>query len=134
MTNFFFEFEKWHAIRASLVDMGGVLVWVGWVACLRGTRSWVAHFFSYSFQKLAGKGYCSKLEKEFRFQVIYTFHGHFLFKSLPGIFEFKVMLIKQIQNFILRTLWKCSILMIQLFGNESTVWQLTIIHYTTSLQ
>ena len=33
---------------------------------------WVAHYFSNSFQKLAGNEYCSKLEKEFRFQVIYT--------------------------------------------------------------
>ena len=36
------------------------------------TVSWVAHYFSNSFLKLAGNEYCSKLEKEFRFQVIYT--------------------------------------------------------------
>ena len=32
----------------------------------------VVHFFSKSFLKLTGSEYCSKLEKEFRFQVIYT--------------------------------------------------------------
>ena len=36
------------------------------------TVSWVAHYFSNSFLKLAGNEYCSKLEKEFRFQVLYT--------------------------------------------------------------
>ena len=36
------------------------------------TVSWVAHYFSNSFQKLAGNEYSSKQEKEFRFQVIYT--------------------------------------------------------------
>ena len=34
------------------------------------TVSWVAHNFSKSFLKLAGNDYCSKLEKEFRLQVI----------------------------------------------------------------
>ena len=32
----------------------------------------VAYYFLNSFLKLAGNEYCSKLEKEFRFQVIYT--------------------------------------------------------------
>ena len=32
----------------------------------------LAHYFPNSFLKLAGNEYCSKLEKEFRFQVIYT--------------------------------------------------------------
>ena len=36
------------------------------------TVSWVAHYFSNSFQKLAGNEYSSKLEKEFRFHVIHT--------------------------------------------------------------
>ena len=36
------------------------------------TVLWVAHYFSNSFEKLAGNKYCSKLEKEFRFHVIYT--------------------------------------------------------------
>ena len=36
------------------------------------TVSWVAHYFLNLFLKLAGIEYCSKLEKEFRFQVIYT--------------------------------------------------------------
>ena len=42
----FFEFEKWRAIRASVGgvhvwwhasvgDVGGMLAWVTWVACLR---------------------------------------------------------------------------------------------------
>ena len=34
------------------------------------TVSWVGHYFSNSFQKLAGDEYFSKLEKEFRLQVI----------------------------------------------------------------
>ena len=34
------------------------------------TVSWVARNFSKSFLKLAGNEYSSKLEKEFRFQVI----------------------------------------------------------------
>ena len=33
---------------------------------------WVAHYFSNFYQKLAGNEYCSKLEKKFRFQAIYT--------------------------------------------------------------
>ena len=32
----------------------------------------MVHYFSNSFQKLSGNKYYSKLEKEFRFQVIYT--------------------------------------------------------------
>ena len=36
------------------------------------TFSWVSENLSNSFQKLAGNEYCFKLEKEFRFQVIYT--------------------------------------------------------------
>ena len=36
------------------------------------TVSWVAHYFSNSFQKLAGNEYSSKPKKEFRFQVIYN--------------------------------------------------------------
>ena len=36
------------------------------------TVSWVAHYFSNSFQKLTGDEYFSKLEKEFRLQVIYA--------------------------------------------------------------
>ena len=69
----------------------GVPTWVRWLMCWRGWStkvnsvgdigrnngseldvSWVAHYFSNSFQKLARNEYCSKLEKEFRFQVIYT--------------------------------------------------------------
>ena len=36
------------------------------------TASWVAHYFSNPFLKLKGNEYCSKLEKEFMFQVTYT--------------------------------------------------------------
>ena len=36
------------------------------------TVSWVAHYFSNSFQKLAGNEHSSKLKKEFSFQVIYN--------------------------------------------------------------
>ena len=49
----------------SVGDIGGNIV-------VSQTVSWVAHYFSSLFQKLAGNEYCSKLEKEFRFQVIYT--------------------------------------------------------------
>ena len=58
--------------------MGRVLKWValvileeipGW--CVRQYRGWRI-FFSSSFLKLAGNEYCSKLKKEFRFQVICT--------------------------------------------------------------
>ena len=34
--------------------------------------SWVAYCFSNLFQKRVGNEYFSKLEKQFRFQVIYT--------------------------------------------------------------
>ena len=37
-----YEFEKWHAIRASVGGVGGVLAWVAWVACLCGWRGWRA--------------------------------------------------------------------------------------------
>ena len=33
---FFYEFEKWRAIRASVGGVGGALTWVTWVECLRG--------------------------------------------------------------------------------------------------
>ena len=36
------------------------------------TASWVAHYFSNPFLKLKGNEYCSKLKKEFMFQVIYS--------------------------------------------------------------
>ena len=59
---------------------------------------WVAHYFSNSFLKLAENGYCSKLEKEFRFQVIYT---PYISQSFPWRIELKVILrlySEQIQN------------------------------------
>ena len=43
------------------------------------TVSLVAHYFSNSFQKLAGNEYCSKLEKEFKFQVTYTSITYLIF-------------------------------------------------------
>ena len=71
--------------------MVGVPAWVRWLMCQRGWRTKVnsvgdiegnvgseldsvvvAHYFSNSFQKLARNEYCSKLEKELRFQVRYT--------------------------------------------------------------
>ena len=33
------EFEKWHAIPASMGGVGGVLAWVAWMACLHGWRA-----------------------------------------------------------------------------------------------
>ena len=67
----------------------GVAARVRWLMCKRGLRAkvnsigileeilvvsqtvtWVAHYFSNSLQKLTGNEYCSKLKKEFRFQVI----------------------------------------------------------------
>ena len=51
--------------RIELVILEEILV-------VSETVSWVAHYFSNSFQKLSGNEYCSKLEKEFTFQVIYT--------------------------------------------------------------
>ena len=51
---------------SSVGDIGGNTR----VVCY--TVSWVARYFSNSFLKLAGNEYCQKLEKEFRFQVIYT--------------------------------------------------------------
>ena len=33
------EFEKWHAIRASVAGVGDVLAWVAWVVCLSGWRA-----------------------------------------------------------------------------------------------
>ena len=65
------------------------------------TVSLVAHYFSNSFQKLAGNEYCSKLEKEFKFQVTYTSITYLIFQGCPYIFEFKVILklfSKQVQN------------------------------------
>ena len=44
-----------------------------------------------SFLKLAGNEYYSKLEKEFRFQVIYTPNIYYSLE-FPWIFEFKVIL------------------------------------------
>ena len=57
---------------SSVDDIGG------YTRIVCNTVSWVAHYFSNSFLKLAGNEYCSKLEKEFRFQIIYT----------PNIFYF----------------------------------------------
>ena len=56
----------WRTKVSSIGDTGGNTRMV----CQ--TVSLVAHYFSNSFLKLAGNEYCSKLEKEFRFQVIYT--------------------------------------------------------------
>ena len=30
------QFQKWRAARTSMDGVGSVLVWVAWVACLRG--------------------------------------------------------------------------------------------------
>ena len=69
----------------SVGDIGGNIV-------VSQTVSWVAHYFSSSFQKLVGNEYCSKLEK--KIQV--TGHIHFehilFFRVSPWIFEFKSIL------------------------------------------
>ena len=48
----------------SVVDIGGN------TRVVSQKVSWVAHYFSNSFQNFAGNEYCSNLEKEFRLQVI----------------------------------------------------------------
>ena len=84
-------FRGWPGWRASVggvlrwVTWFGVLAWVTWqpgwrdwcasvdkVVGMLACVAWVAHYFSNSFQKLTGNEYCSKLEKEFRFHIIYT--------------------------------------------------------------
>ena len=52
------------------------------------TISWVAHYFSNSFQKLTGNKYCSKLEKESVFRS-YTLRTYLVF---PWKFESTVIL------------------------------------------
>ena len=49
----------------------------------------VAYYFLNSFLKLAGNEYCSKLEKEFRFQVIYT-SNILLYRASPGYLDLKL--------------------------------------------
>ena len=55
-------------------------------------------YFSNSFQKLTGNEYCSKVVKEFRFQVIYT-SNMLLYRVSPGYLNLKLkQLSAQIQN------------------------------------
>ena len=54
------------------------------------TVSWVAHYFSSSFQKLVGNEYCSKLEKKFRLQVIFTSNISYFLEFPPGYLNLKV--------------------------------------------
>ena len=51
---------------------------------VRQTVSWVAHYFSTFSLKLAENEYFSKLEKEFRFQVI-TLQPYLILQSIPYI-------------------------------------------------
>ena len=94
--------------RANVSYVVHVLAWVTWVVYQRGWRgwrikvssvgdiggntrvvsqtiSWVAHYFLSSFQKPAGNEYCSKLEKKFRFQVIYTSNISYFLEFPLGI-------------------------------------------------
>ena len=81
----------WREWRASV---GCVLACVGWVACQRGyvvgVLAWVTCSFG-DVEKLVGNEYCSKLEKEFRVQVI-TLRTYLIYQGLPWKFEFKVIL------------------------------------------
>ena len=118
------------------------------------TVSLVAHYSSNSFRKLARKEYCSKPERGFRFQVIYTLNIPF-FNSFPWIFELKAILklfTEQIQNSgifrtrdILRTqsilrnqiyhiLWKSSILRFLIHSNSRYIQNLRCIQDTVNLQ
>ena len=118
------------------------------------TVSLVAHYSSNSFRKLARKEYCSKLERGFRFQVIYTLNISF-FKSFPWIFELKAILklfAEQIQNSgifrtrdMLRTqsilrnqiyhiLWKSSILRFLIHSKSRYIQNLRCIQNTVNLQ
>ena len=67
----------------SVGDIGGNIVVIQ-------TVSWVAHYFSSSFQKLAGNEYCSKLEKKFRLQVIFTSNISYFLEFPPGYLNLKV--------------------------------------------
>ena len=67
----------------SVGDIGGNIV-------VSQTVSWVAHYFSSSFQKLVGNEYCSKLEKKFRLQVIFTSNISYFLEFPPGYFNLKV--------------------------------------------
>ena len=67
----------------SVGDIGGNIV-------VSQTVSWVAHYFSSSFQKLAGNEYCSKLETKFRLQVIFTSNISYFLEFPPGYLNLKV--------------------------------------------
>ena len=67
----------------SVGDIGGNIV-------VSQTVSWVAHYFSSSFQKLVGNEYCSKLEKKFRLQVIFTSNISYFLEFPPGYLNLKV--------------------------------------------
>ena len=56
----------WRTEVISVFDTGGN------TRVVSSISSWMVHYFLNFFQKLAGNEYCSKLEKGFRFKVIYT--------------------------------------------------------------
>ena len=49
------------------------------------TVSWVVHYFSNSFQNLAGNEYFSKLENKFRLQVMYASNISYFLEFLMDI-------------------------------------------------
>ena len=97
--------------RACVVGVSGVPAWIRWVVLQCGWHSkvsrvgnirgnsrvacqtvlWVAHYFSNSFLQFPENKYCSKLEKDLRFQIIQTSNTSY-FSEFPWIFEFKVIL------------------------------------------
>ena len=78
----------WHSKVSSIGDIEGN------TRVVRRVVSWVAHYFPKSFQNLAGNAYCSKLEKEFRFQVMYN-SNILLFRVSPGYFNLKLKLLPE---------------------------------------
>ena len=103
------------------------------------TVSWVVHYFSNSFLKLAGNEYCSKLEKEFRFQVIYTpnisleFFLIFEFKVISKLFPEHIENPRYIKN-PFNMPCKTSILRFQIHAKSQYIKNLTDIQNNVNLQ
>ena len=74
--------HEWRGWRSKVISVGHI---VGNTRLVSQTVSWMAHYFLNLFQmNIAGNEYCSKLEKEFRFQVIFTSNVILLFRVSPG--------------------------------------------------
>ena len=70
--------------------MGGMLMWVAWVICLRGWYANMSYMLGMLAWKLAGNEYCSKLEKEFKFQSYTHFQRILFFRVLPEYLNLKL--------------------------------------------